>query len=302
MTTALVEPQTIAAKTTAFDVEDVEYLRHGDKPLLARIFRPRGAGAFPALVECHGGAWCMSDRTTERLRHEFMASHGIVSIALDFRSGSEDPYPASVQDINYAVRWTKANAKELKTRPDLVGLSGQSSGGHLAMLVAMRPHDPRYTAIPLPGSHDATVRCVIMSWPVINPLSRYRHAKRAQASANPPEWPKSIIGRHDSYWRTEANMAEGSPTVALERGEKVLTPPAIWFQAHGDIMHDYKDVESTFDGNEPQRFCAAYRKAGGSIALEYIDMERKPGSSPDLSNCGPMFAHMVEFVGQHVKG
>src|SRR5450631_3592085 len=269
MNTAVLE-----AKTTEFDVDDVEYLRHGDKPLLARIFKPRGAGPFPAMVECHGGAWCMSDRTTERLRHEFMASHGIVSIALDFRSGNEAPYPASVQDINYAVRWAKANARDLKTRPDLVGLSGQSSGGHLAMLVAMRPHDSRYTAIPLPAgspAQDASVRCVIMSWPVINPLSRYRHAKRAQAGANPPEWPKSIIARHDSYWRSEANMAEGSPTVALEKGEKVLTPPAVWYQAHGDIMH------------------------------EYMDMERKAGSSPDLAKCGPMFGHMVEFIEQHVR-
>ena len=117
---------------------------------------------------------------TEKLRHEAMASHGIVSIALDFRSGNEAPYPASVQDINYAVRWAKSRASELKTRPDLVGISGQSSGGHLAMLVAMRPHDPRYTAIPLPAgspAHDATVRCVVMSWPVINPLSRYRHGQ-----------------------------------------------------------------------------------------------------------------------------
>ena len=58
-------------------------------------------------------------------------------------------------------------------------------------------------------------------------------------------------------------MAEGNPMLALERGEKVLTPPAIWFQGRGDILHDYKDAESSFDGNEPQRFCANYRKAGG---------------------------------------
>ena len=135
MTTATLDAGTTAS-TTAFDVEDVEYLRHGDTPLLARVHKPRGAGPFPALVECHGGAWCLSDRTTEHLRHKAMASHGIVSIALDFRSGNEAPYPASVQDINYAVRWTKASARTLKTRPDLVGLSGQSSGGHLAMLVA----------------------------------------------------------------------------------------------------------------------------------------------------------------------
>jgi len=299
MTTAILE-----ANTTEFDVDDVEYLRHGYKPLRARVFKPRGAGPFPALVECHGGAWCLGDRTTERLRHQFMASHGIVSIALDFRSGNEDPYPASVQDINYAVRWAKLNARELKTRSDLVGLSGQSSGGHLAMLVAMRPRDPRYAALALPAgspAHDAAVRCVIMSWPVINPLSRYRHAKRAQVSANPPEWPKSIIARQDSYWRSEGAMAEGNPVLVLERGEKVLTPPAIWFQGRGDTVHDYKDPESNFDGNEPQRFCANYGNAGGEIALEYIDMDRHAGHSPDLSKSGEMFGRMVEFVGRHLR-
>jgi acetyl esterase/lipase len=245
----------------------------------------------------------MSDRTTEHLRHEFMASHGIVSIALDFRSGDTDPYPASVQDINYAVRWAKLHARDLKTRPELIGLSGQSSGGHLAMLVAMRPLDPRYAAIALPAGApvlDAGVRYVVMSWPVINPLSRYRHAKRALAGANPPEWPKSIIARQDSYWRSEANMAEGNPMLALERGEKVETPPAIWFQGRGDTLHDYKDADSDFAGNEPQRFVADYRKAGGTIELEYIEMDRHAGHSPDLTKTGDLFARMVGFVERQV--
>jgi acetyl esterase len=297
MTTA-----TLERKTTEFDLSDVEYLRHGSKPLLARVFKPRGEGPFPALVECHGGAWCMSDRMTEHLRHEYMAAHGIVSIALDFRSGNEDPYPASVQDINYAVRWAKHNARDLKTRPELIGISGQSSGGHLAMLVAMRPRDPRYAAIAMPAgtaNHDASVRCVVMSWPVINPLSRYRLAKRAVAAGE--EWGKSIVPRHDKYWVTEANMSEGNPLLALERGEKVQLPPAIWFQGRGDGVHDYKDPESDFPGNEPQRFCADYKKAGGEITLEYIDMDRHTGHSPDLSKSGDMFAHMVEFVGRHIK-
>src|SRR5438552_8288685 len=217
MTTAVLD-KTLDNKTHEFDVEDMEYLRHGGKPLLARVFRPRGEGPFPALVECHGGAWCMSDRTTERLRHQAMASHGIVSIALDFRSGNEDPYPASVQDINYAVRWTTLNARALKTRAELVGLSGQSSGGHLAMLVAMRPRDAHHLAIPLPAAssaQDATVGCVLMSWPVINPLSRYRHAKRARAGGNPPEWPKYIITRQAANWSCVANMAEGTPMHTL---------------------------------------------------------------------------------------
>jgi acetyl esterase/lipase len=298
MTTAVLD-----AKTTEFDVADVEYLRHGDNPLLARVYTPRGAGPFPALVECHGGAWCMSDRFSEKLRHEYMASHGIVSIALDFRSGTTEPYPSSVQDINYAVRWAKLNAQKLKTRPDLVGISGQSSGGHLAMLVAMRPHDPRYAAIALPAgaaAQDATVRCVVMSWPVINPLGRYRHAQRTAAGPNPPGWPKGIIDRQNLYWQSEANMAEGNPMLALERGEKVMLPPAIWFQGQGDTPHDYRDADSPVPANEPQRFVANYRKAGGEIALEYIPMERHAGHSPDLSQAADAFAKMVEFVGGHV--
>jgi acetyl esterase len=299
---------TLDARTAppqAFDVEEVEYLRHGDKPLIARIYTPKGAGPFPALVECHGGAWCQSDRMTERVRHEYMASHGVVSIALDFRSGNEDPYPSSVQDINYAVRWAKANAAKLKTAPQRVALSGQSSGGHLAMLVAMRPDDPRYAAIPLPAGSpavDASVPCVIMSWPVINPLGRYLFAKREGDKPNPPAWPPNIIKRHDSYWRSEANMAEGNPMLILERGEKVRLPPALWFQAHGDMMHDYRDESTGQKENEPQRFVANYRKAGGQIDLIYFDGPREPGHSPDLSKMGANFDRMIAFVGQHLKG
>jgi acetyl esterase len=49
------------------------------------------------------------------------------------------------------------------------------------------------------------------------------------------------------------------------------------------VLHDYKDADANFPGNEPQRFVANYRKAGGEIALEYIDAERHAGHSPDLS-------------------
>jgi hypothetical protein len=66
-------------------------------------------------------------------------------------------------------------------------------------------------------------------------------------------------------------------------------------------VHDYKDPESDFPGNEPQRFIADYRQAGGEITLEYIDMDRHTGHAPDLSKSNEMFAHMVAFVDKHIK-
>ena len=140
---------TNAPKTYELAVEDVEYLRHGDKPLLARLFKPRGTGPFPLIVELHGGAWCNGDRLNDRSQRTAGQS-GVVVAALDFRMPPVAAYPASLADINYAIRWLKTRAAEFGSRPDRVGALGVSSGGHQAMLLAMRPRDPRYSAIPLP--------------------------------------------------------------------------------------------------------------------------------------------------------
>jgi acetyl esterase len=267
--------------TFEFTTEDHDYLRHGERALKLRVFRPRGDGPFPAVIDLHGGAWCNGDLNECKARDEVLAASGLVAIALDFRH-AEDGYPTSLIDINYAIRWVKANAAKLGVRADRIGLCGQSSGGHLAMLVAMRPRDPRYVSVALPAGSpavDATVRCVAMTWPVINPLSRYRHARRARDTANPPAWVGNIPERHDTYWKTEANMTEGNPVLALERGEKVVTLPALWVQGRPDIVHDYRDPESPVDGNEPERFVADYRKAGGSIDLLYIDYATRAGNA-----------------------
>jgi acetyl esterase/lipase len=280
--------------TYEYTTQDVEYLRHGERRFMARLFKPQGAGPFPAVVEVHGGAWCNGDLNECRIYAEGFARAGLAVAAIDFRHAG-DGYPTSLADINYAIRWVKAHASELNTRADLVGIAGQSSGGHLAMLAAMRPDDPRYAAIQLPSSAptvDATVRAVAMLWPVINPLSRYRHALRARDSANPPAWVGNIPQRHDLYWKTEANMAEGNPTLILERREPALTPPAIWIQGQPDPVHDYLDLESPIRENEPQRFVIQYRKAGGEIDLLYIDNAKKQGEGS--------FAPAAAFFHRHM--
>ncbi len=46
-----------------------------------------------------------------------------------------------------------------------------------------------------------------------------------------------------------------------------------------DPTHDYRDPVGTFDGNEPERFAANYRKAGGSLELLYIDNANRGGAA-----------------------
>src|SRR5262249_41849813 len=186
-----------APKVYDVEIEDVEYLRHGDRPLLARLFKPRGSGPFPAIVELHGGAWNLGDRLMDVAINKPLAQSGVVVAALDFRMPPVAPYPASLADINYAIRWVKTQASRWGSRPEWVGALGSSSGAHQAMLAGMRPHDPRYAALPLPAGApavDARLRCVVLCWPGIDPLARYHYAKQLEEGGKtPPRLPDQRI-------------------------------------------------------------------------------------------------------------
>src|ERR1700752_3599976 len=150
------------------DVRDVEYQRLAGKPWLARIYQPKGTGPFPTIVDVHGGAWHNGDRMNKEGIDRTLAGKGIVVAALDFRQPLEAGYPASICDVNLGVRWLKAHAPEFQGSAN-VGAMGNSSGGHLAGLSALRAPDPRFSSLPLPGSAQpyATVSYVLALWPVI---------------------------------------------------------------------------------------------------------------------------------------
>ena len=272
-------------------VEDLEYLRHDAGPLLARIFRPRAGGPFPMIVDLHGGAWCRSDRLSDTAINEALARSGVVVAALDFRMPPVAAYPASLADIHYGIRWLKTRAASLGGRADRVGVLGVSSGGHQGMLLAMRPNDPRYAALPLAGGADTRVGCVVLCWPVIDPLARYRYAKALKAKGQPyPEVIDRVLPCHDEYWKTEDAMAEGNPVLALERGEPVgELPPALYLQGTRDVAHPRPDLD---------RFVTQYRKAGGRVELELVDGEAEGfiNKNPDSPAAKKALETIVAFV------
>ena len=99
-----------------FTTENVCYLKHGSREIMARVFKPEGAGPFPCYIDLHGGAWNNGDLEDRTGLGEYLAQRGIVMVTLNFRHGP-DGYPTTLQDINYGIRWAKAHAKELKINP-----------------------------------------------------------------------------------------------------------------------------------------------------------------------------------------
>jgi acetyl esterase len=268
-----------------FGVKDIIYHRD-TKPRLARLYQPAGTGPFPAVLQVHGGAWNNKDRTDGQNTALDLAEAGIVVLAIDFRNAPEAPYPASLQDINYGIRWLKTHAGEFGSSAGQVGAYGTSSGGHQILLAAIRPDDPRYRALPLAEAPDmdAKLAFVVSGWGVLFPLERYKLAKA--------EGDTELAKGHDRFFGNEETQIEATPALIIERGEKVYLPPALVFQGTQD---QWTTVELA------QRFAADYRKAGGDIDLELYDGAKHTfvNEHPFDPNSVKAVATMIAFIKQH---
>jgi acetyl esterase len=252
-------------------VWDVEFRRDPVRTLMARIYQPQGSGPFPALLDLHGGAWNNQDRIANAPMDESLAASGLLVVAIDLRRAPEAPYPASVQDANYGVRWLKAKAQEWNGDPATVAALGSSSGGHEIELCAMRPHDPRYNAHPLPEAPnvDATLPYVVARSPVSDPFARYQQAERRQ-------WAE-MIQNSKTYFNPWESIYEGNPQLILERREPVTLPPLYVLQG---------ELDDNVLPAVQEKFAATYRAAGGECELEiFKDCEHrwvaKPGPQTD---------------------
>jgi acetyl esterase/lipase len=250
---------------------DVEYRRDPARTLMARIYQPQADGPVPVLLDVHGGAWNDQDRTANAPVDERLAASGILVVAIDVRLASEQPYPASVADVNFGVRWLKAHAQEWNGDPQTVGILGSSSGGHVAELCAMRPRDPCYAVHPLPESPDldATVAYVVARSPISDPYARFLQAQKMQREV--------LIKNSELYFQPWETIFEGNPQRILERGEPVSLPPMFILQGELD-----DNVLPEVQG----RFVVTYRRAGGEIDFEvYPGMEHRwiihPGPETD---------------------
>jgi len=234
-------------------VWEEEFRRTGKRKLMARIYQPQGPGPFPTLLDLHGGAWNNKDRTANEPMDRAIAASGILVVAVDLRLAGEAPYPAAVQDANYAIRWLKARAKKWNGTPVNLGALGSSSGGHVIQLCAMRPGDPRYGEIALDEATlaDASLAYVATRSPISDPWARYLQAEKMKR--------EEMMMKSRTFFNPWEDVHEGNPQEILDRGERVTLVPMLIMQGGAD--------DNVIPAIQ-EKFAASYRAAGGECQLE----------------------------------
>ena len=111
-------------------------------PLVLRIYTPEGQGPFPLTVFFHGSGFvvCSLD-THDAMCRNLCAGGGCVVVSVDYRLAPEHKFPAAPEDCLFATRWAAEHAAELNADPTRVVVAGDSAGGNLAAVTALRLRD-----------------------------------------------------------------------------------------------------------------------------------------------------------------
>lgn len=96
----------------------------------------------PLLVFVHGGGLVMGDIAShDGLCRMICSGAAILVLSVDDRLAPEHSAPAAIDDCVAAYRWARGHAAELDADPLRIGVGGDSAGGNLAALVALRSRD-----------------------------------------------------------------------------------------------------------------------------------------------------------------
>ena len=115
-----------------------------------RLYKPSAAANLPVLVYFHGGGWVIGDlETHDVLCRELANLSGLAVVAVDYRMGPENRFPAAVDDCFAATVWVRNHAAALGLDASRIAVGGDSAGGNLAAVVSLMARDSVDEAGPL---------------------------------------------------------------------------------------------------------------------------------------------------------
>ena len=125
-------------------VEDLALALPG-RTLRVRHYVPREHGwadPLPALLYFHGGGFTIGSVDTHDRVCRVLARDGDCAVlSVDYRLAPEHPFPAAVEDAFGALDWLRRDCGALGVDPSRIAVGGDSAGGTLATVAAIRERD-----------------------------------------------------------------------------------------------------------------------------------------------------------------
>jgi alpha-L-fucosidase 2 len=121
-------------------IDDIVYSRPGGIDLVMDAALPQSNAPAPAVILVHGGGWVQGDRRIDvRPLFSPLSDAGFAWFSISYRLVKDvTQFGIAIDDVEAAVRYVKSHAVEFNIDPDRVALIGESAGGQLAAMAAIR--------------------------------------------------------------------------------------------------------------------------------------------------------------------
>ena len=145
-------------------LRDIAYASVSDAQKLD-LYLPRdAAGPVPLIVDIHGGAFFMGDKTMDAEEIAALVDAGYAVASLDYRLSGEARFPAAVQDVKAAVRFLRANAARFGVDPGRFGAFGPSAGGYLVCMLGVTVSTTAFDDPALGHPDESSAVQAVASW------------------------------------------------------------------------------------------------------------------------------------------
>ncbi len=174
----------------------------------------------PVLIFVHGGNWRSGKRSYYKFVGRGFAKKGVTTAVIDYGLNDEQQVEAMGAEVSRAVLWVKENISRYGGDPSRIFISGHSSGGHLAALVATKD-------LAAENPRDAIIKGVIL----IDAFGLDMHQYLLNSTKNSDTLYYKTFTRDRTIW-----MA-ASPVMYLKK----TTPPFLLFvggNTYPAIIHD----------------------------------------------------------------
>src|SRR3569833_2036064 len=159
-------------------------------------------GPAPAGLVVHGGGWSAGEKGDASLFSQFLAGHGYTVFDVQYRVAPQPIWKPATGDVKCAVGWIMQHASgpDWNVDPRQLTLLGRSAGGHLALLPACTPGDPKLP--PSCGAPDTAVESVIdyygpadLAWGYDHPANPRAYDIHAKLTGFTGGTPTSAVAR-----------------------------------------------------------------------------------------------------------
>lgn len=217
--------------------EDHEVVLPNGSAQRLHVHRPRrAAGAagdepLPVVVNFHGGGWCLgSPEQSDWLTSRVAAQVGAVVVSPTYRLAPENPYPAAVDDAWAVLRWLHADGgracRELGGDPDRIAVMGDSAGGNLAAVTALRARE----------SDGPPIRAQVLIYPAVE---MYEVFPSETEQADAPVLTSAQMHAFAHLYMGEQYGEEDWQASPLRARSLGGLPQALVLTAHRDPLRDH---------------------------------------------------------------